>query len=219
MYTGMISRAAENDRTKRAVAELKTSHAAMDRLIRAVLDLSKLEAGVVRPKSEVVAIGPLLAGLGREFQASAGAKGLELRVAPTSLTVKTDPHLLERILRNLLSNALRYTQEGGVILGARRRSGGLMIQVWDTGPGIAEADQNRIFEEFTQLDMEDRDRSEGLGLGLAIVDRLARLLVLDLSLKSRPGRGTVFSVHLPQSSSWTGPPSSPGVTVDTPTPY
>ncbi len=199
MYTGMIGRTAESDRAKRAVAELKTSHAAMNRLIRAVLDLSKLEAGVVTPKSETVAIGPLLESLGREFQASAGAKGLELRVAPTSLTVESDRHLLERILRNLLSNALRYTQEGGVILGARRHSNGLMIQVWDSGVGIAEADRNRIFEEFTQLDLEDRDRSEGLGLGLAIVDRLTRLLGLDLSLKSRPGRGTVFSVHFPQS--------------------
>ncbi|MCF8483122.1 MAG: type IV pili methyl-accepting chemotaxis transducer N-terminal domain-containing protein [Rhodospirillum sp.] len=197
MYTGMIGRAAESEKTKRAVAELKASHAAMSRLIRAVLELSKLEAGVVTPKPEPFTLGPLLETLAREFQATAGAKGLELRVVPTALSVETDPLLLERILRNLLSNALRYTQEGGVLLGVRHRSDGLVIQVWDTGVGIAEADRHRIFEEFTQLELEDRDRSEGLGLGLAIVDRLARLMGLDLSLRSTPGRGTVFSVHLP----------------------
>jgi signal transduction histidine kinase len=199
MYAGMVRRAVPEDSAKihRALAELKASHEAMDRLVRAVLELSKLEAGVVKPKVERFSLDPLLQTLGREFQAAARARGLELRVVATTLAVETDRHLLERVLRNLLSNALRYTQAGGVILGVRRRVDGPVIQVSDTGVGIAEEDMHRIFEEFTQLDLEDRDRSEGLGLGLAIVDRVARLLGLDVSLKSKVGRGTSFAILFP----------------------
>jgi two-component system, sensor histidine kinase len=123
---------------------------------------------------------------------------LRLRAVPTDVVAHSDPALLERIVRNLIANAIRYTEEGGVLVGCRHRGGGLWIEVYDTGRGIAETDRRRIFEEFVQLDRPDRDRSEGIGLGLAIVERLARLLGHPLAVRSIEGKGAVFSVQVPE---------------------
>jgi two-component system, sensor histidine kinase len=132
-----------------------------------------------------------------EFLPAAQAKGLRLSVMPSRLVVRSDPVLLERILMNLMSNAVRYTSLGGIIVGARRREGHARLEIWDSGPGIPVEKQQAIFQEFYQLGNPERDRSKGLGLGLAIVKRLAQLLEHPLDLTSSPGRGSRFSIELP----------------------
>ncbi|NDY74832.1 ATP-binding protein, partial [Desulfobacter hydrogenophilus] len=126
-------------------------------------------------------------------------RGLAWRVVDSDLKVDSDPMMLKRILNNLLSNAFRYTGEGGVLLGARRRGGLVEIQVLDTGPGIAAGQQALVFEEFVQLQNPARDRTQGLGLGLAIVRRTAGLLGHALKLVSVPGRGSMFSIAVAQA--------------------
>ncbi|AWJ89878.1 histidine kinase [Azospirillum baldaniorum] len=201
MFTGMLERQLDKPRSLALVKDLRLAQRSMHDLLNAILDISKLESGVVEPKTANVALFALFDQLEAEFTGIAENKGLRLRVVPTDLSVRTDPFLLERILRNLLTNAVRYTEQGGVLMGCRRRGDSVWIEVYDTGRGIAEADRRRIFEEFVQLDRPDRDRSEGIGLGLAIVDRLARLLGHPLELRSVEGRGTVFAVGVPLVSS------------------
>jgi CheY-like chemotaxis protein len=140
---------------------------------------------------------PLLDRLADEFAPAAEARGLRFRVAPTSLWTESDPTLLGRCLLNLVANAVRYTREGGVVVGCRRHGGEAEIVVADSGIGIAAADQPRIFEEFYQAGSPQRDRAQGLGLGLAIVDRVARLLGHAITVKSQVGRGSVFGVRVP----------------------
>ena len=123
--------------------------------------------------------------------------GLGWRVVPSSLSVRSDPRLLEQMIRNLLSNAVKYTNKGKILLGCRRRGDKLRIEVWDTGIGIPEEQLQAIFEEFHQLDNPARERSKGLGLGLAIVERLADLLGHAVDVRSRPGKGSVFAVEVP----------------------
>jgi signal transduction histidine kinase len=179
------------------IDDVRGARDSMHRLLRGLLDLASAETGALRPAPRPTALGPLLTRLGRELGPLAEAKGLRLVVIPTSAMAVTDPDLLERILRNLLSNAVRYTERGGILLGCRRRGAtGLSLEVWDTGVGIAEGDRERVFEEFAQLASPTRDRSEGIGLGLAIADRLARMLGHGLELGSRPGHGSVFRVTM-----------------------
>lgn len=180
------------------VDRMAVSVEALDDLFNALLDISKLDAGIVRPDVHAFALSPLLARLGREYAGDAEAKGLTLRVVPTRLAVLSDPTLLERILRNLLANAVRYTDGGRVVLGCRRRSGTVRIEVLDTGRGIPPDQVRNVFQEFFQLGNPERDRAKGLGLGLAIVDRLARLLGHEVTVASRPGRGSRFTVSLPR---------------------
>jgi CheY-like chemotaxis protein/anti-sigma regulatory factor (Ser/Thr protein kinase) len=131
-----------------------------------------------------------------DFEPEAFERGLVFRIRSRAAWVRSDPVLLERILRNLISNAMRYTPQGGVLVSTRMRGGKLRFEVWDTGLGIAAEDQQRIFEEFVQLANAERDRRKGLGLGLSIVQRLASLLAHPVELASRPGRGTVFRVDV-----------------------
>lgn len=166
-------------------------------LFNAILDVTKLDAGVVQPRLAPVRIRALLRHLADEFAAEADRKGLSLRVRAPDVWAESDPILLERIARNLLSNALGHTRHGGVLLSVRYCQGRLRLQVWDTGSGIAPENQSRVFEEFYQVEPRDPQAPHGLGLGLAIVRRLARLLAYLLQLHSRPGRGTVFSLDLP----------------------
>src|SRR6266852_5019505 len=123
--------------------------------------------------------------------------GLDWHVVPSSLAVRSDPRLLEQVIRNLLSNAVKYTTHGKLLLGCRRCGDKLRIEVWDTGPGIPEVELQAIFEEFHQLDNPARERSKGLGLGLAIVQRLADLLGHKIDVRSCPGKGSVFAVEVP----------------------
>ncbi|WP_260855099.1 sensor histidine kinase [Mesorhizobium amorphae] len=168
-------------------------------LLNALLDISKLDAGVVTVTREDVDLGELFRNLRDEFAASARAKGLNWRVVDTSVHVDTDPMMLKRILDNLLTNAFRYTSSGSVMLGCRRRGAMVEVQVWDSGLGIPEDQKAAIFEEFVQLNNPARDKAQGLGLGLAIVRRTAELLGHPLKLVSTPGRGSMFSVMLPSA--------------------
>lgn len=167
-------------------------------LLTSLLELSSLEAGNVRPAVAQVPVNEVLEKLIREFDAPAVAKGLRLRFMPCGAVVTTDPALLERMLRHLIGNAIRFTAKGSVMVGCRRRGNRIRIEVWDTGYGIPEDRQAAIFEEFTQIPGPgSRDRGRGLGLGLAIVERIANLLGHSVEVRSVPGKGSVFSVTLP----------------------
>ncbi len=177
--------------------KLRQSLIALDSLLNALLDVSKLEAGVSQPAPSVFPVGELLIQLASEFAPRAAERRLRFRVVASSLYLRTDRTFLERILRNLLSNALNYTEKGGILLGARRHGPNLRIEVWDSGIGIPAEKLDEIFEDFTQLGNEHRDRDRGLGLGLAIVKRIAKLLDSPLTVRSSLGKGSVFACELP----------------------
>jgi len=180
------------DRAHEAVVALET-------LLQGLLDLSRLESGVVQPRLEPVAVQALFDAIETRESAAALTKGLRLHFRPTALTVRADPLLLDQLLRNLVSNALRYTDRGGVLVAARPRGRDqVCLQVWDSGLGIPRDRQAEVFEEFVQLDNPARDRAQGLGLGLAIVTRCAKLLGTTVELRSEPGRGSRFSLCLPR---------------------
>src|SRR6185437_2989607 len=169
-------------------------------LLNGLLDISRLDAGVVTVAKETVNLSQLFDHLRSEFTAAAKDRGLDWRVVESRLLVDSDPMMLKRVLDNLLSNAFRYTRSGGVLLGCRRRGASVEIQIWDTGPGIPADQQTIVFEEFVQLQNPARDRALGLGLGLAIVRRVALLLQHPLKLVSVTGRGSMFSVTVPKAS-------------------
>ena len=164
-------------------------------LLGDLLDLSKLEAGVVKPNIADFSVFELLASLESIYMLKAQAKDLHLRFAPTRLTGRSDPILFKRLLGNFIDNAIRYTAHGGVVVGCRRRQGKTWIEVRDSGIGIAADQTKEIFEEFKQLG--DQARNKGSGLGLAIVQKTAALLGLEVSVRSWPGRGSVFAIELP----------------------
>ena len=171
---------------------------AMSGLLDALLDISRLDAGGVQARTEVFELQTLLLRLRDTYEAFAERKGVELIVLSSQFWVNSDPMLLERILGNFLSNAIRYTPAGGrVLLCARRRGNNCMLQVRDNGPGIAPVHQQSIFQEFVQIHNPQRDRSQGLGLGLAIVQRLAQLLWHPIELRSTLGKGSTFAVRVP----------------------
>lgn len=180
------------------IEQIETSSQAMDGLFAALLDISKLDAGTVEVRPRVFPVAPMLERIHREYAPDAADKGIALRMYRSRALVQSDPILVERVLRNLVSNAVRYTTTGRVVFGCRRRrSTRLDIEVWDTGPGISVENRELIFREYFQLQNPERDREKGLGLGLAIVRRLTRLLDCDLSLQSEVGRGSCFSIKLP----------------------
>ncbi|WP_207485817.1 PAS domain S-box protein [Arenibaculum pallidiluteum] len=166
-------------------------------LLDSLLDVSRLDAGLVVASPVPLPVGPLLQGLAAEYAPRAAAQGLGLRVVESGAVVLSDPTLLERMLRNLVENAVRYTERGGILIGCRMQGERLRIDVVDTGIGIAPERQGEVFEEFFQIGNPERDRSKGLGLGLAVVRRLARLLGHELRVRSVPGRGSTFSVEVP----------------------
>ncbi|MCW2237778.1 sensor histidine kinase [Azospirillum canadense] len=186
------------DPAQREVADkLGEALASGNTLLNTLLDTSALEAGNVKPRPVVFPFQDAAERLGREFREQAAGKGLTLRTVPTSAIVRSDPVLLERMVRNLLVNALRYTNAGHILLGCRRRGGRLLIEVWDTGPGIPPDQQQRIFEDFYRCGTDQRDSARGLGLGLSIVRRTAHILGHQVEVRSRVGKGTVFSIAVP----------------------
>jgi|GEM_PF-6760453 len=169
-----------------------------------LLEISKLEAGLVEPEVAAFSLASLLDGLDLEFQEQAAAFGLRLRVVKSSLAVLSDPLLLQRILRQLLANGLQCTERGGVLLGCRRHGRVVRIEVRDSGVGIGEADRQWVFREFHSRPRSLPGRSPGMGLGLAIVGRLARLLDHQVSVSSSPGGGTVFAIAVPTAATAAG---------------
>lgn len=179
--------------------QIEASTNAMDGLFTALLDISRLDAGVVEVYRRAFAVEPLLNRICRDHEDEAKAKGVALILKRCELKVDSDPVLLERIIRNLISNAVRYTDSGRIVVGCRRRGPMMSIQVWDTGRGIPLDQQEKVFEEYYQLGNTERDRSKGLGLGLAIVRRMTDLLGCKLTLRSRPGQGSCFEITVPIS--------------------
>jgi signal transduction histidine kinase/ActR/RegA family two-component response regulator len=197
---GLFAAALEGHATSREARELVTrigdSIGALERLFNELLDMSKLDAHAVAVHPRNFALQELFDRLSHTFHAEAVERNLRLRFMPTALAVRTDPVLLERVLVNLVANALRYTQEGGVVIGARARGLEVWIDVVDSGIGIPVEKQQQVFDEFFQVDNPGRDRRRGLGLGLAIVRRLVGLMGHRISLRSVPGRGTRFRLTL-----------------------
>ncbi len=199
LFSAALSARTRDPEMKPLARSIQTSVEALEALFGQLLDLSRLDAGALQPERGEVELGPLFARLRGDFAAQAAACGLALRVVPTAYGVESDPVLLERILRNLVANALRYTRRGGVVLGARRCGGMVRIDVVDSGIGIAPCDRERIFDEFVQAGAgARREGGRGMGLGLAIVRRLCTLLDHPLALASTPGRGSRFSVTVPR---------------------
>ncbi|MCW2243678.1 hybrid sensor histidine kinase/response regulator [Azospirillum canadense] len=183
------------------LASMSESLTGLRLLLDSLLDVSRLDAGVVNPAVTQFALGALLERLANEYRPRAAEAGIDLRYLPTSGWTVSDPALLERILRNVIENAVRYTERGRIVIGCRRVGAALRIEVVDSGIGIPADQQKAIFEEFTQLANPERDRRKGLGLGLAIVRRLAGLLDHPLSLRSEPGRGSAFCIAVPSVAS------------------
>ena len=179
---------------------IDSSLRAAEEVLDDMLDIARLESGTLRAEPGDFSLRAVLEELERQFAPVAARRGLRLRVRAGDCWIHSDRVLVRRVLQNLLSNALRYTQRGGVLVGCRACEGRVRVEVWDTGPGVAEQHRRRIFEEFQRLDQPSPWGEKGLGLGLSICDRIARLLDLRLGLRSRPGRGSVFSVSLPRST-------------------
>ncbi|WP_313371967.1 hybrid sensor histidine kinase/response regulator [Achromobacter animicus] len=197
LFLGLLTNERLSRHGRYLVDNIASAMAAMGQLFDALLNLSRLDAGVIETRVAAFALQPLLERLRAEYAPQAAEKGITLRVRACAVSVRSDPILLERILRNLISNAITHTAGGRVLIGCRRAGGRLRIEVWDNGPGIPKPEQERVFWEFHQLGNPERDRSKGLGLGLAIVRRTARLLGHELSLRSQVGRGTVFALTAP----------------------
>lgn len=180
------------------LARIGDSVQALNGLLKGLLDLSRFDAGVVQARRTRVALRPLIDRAVSDEEESARRKGIELRTRAAPYEIHSDPVLFEQILRNLVGNAVRYTRSGGVLVSARRRgSDRVLLQVWDTGPGIPEESRVQVFEEFVQLDTEARHRVGGLGLGLSLVRRAADVLGVEVFLRSNVGRGSCFSMELP----------------------
>ncbi|MEQ1805567.1 MAG: HAMP domain-containing sensor histidine kinase [Burkholderiaceae bacterium] len=190
MFVGALRGRGMDAEARRLVEHLDGSVEALDSLFVALLDISRLDAGIVQSHIRPFAIQPLLDRVCDDHAAEALAKGIRLVRHRCSAIVSCDPVLVERIVRNIVSNAVRYTDRGRVVVGCRRGAR-LSIEVWDTGRGIAREQHGRVFEEFYQLDNPERDRINGLGLGLAIVKRLTTLLDCPVTLASEPGKGSV----------------------------
>jgi len=187
---------------------------AQDDLLASMLEVSRLEAGVLQPRIEDVDLGALLAELAAQFGILAQAQGLALHAVSTRAIVRSDAGLLRRVLQNFLSNALHNTPRGRVLLGCRREPGRMRVEVWDTGVGIPDNKRAAIFEEFSRLDNGLRHDRRSAGLGLSIVERTARLLEHPLSLRSWPGRGSVFAISVPLATDT--PPARNAVTAVVP---
>jgi two-component system CheB/CheR fusion protein len=197
LLQGLMIRAVDGDKARNLVARMEEATAAMSGMLNTLLDINQIEAGAVTADRITFPINKLLDRLRDAFSYNAQAQGLELRAVACGLSVYSDPRLLEQIIRNLLANALKYTKRGKVLIGCRRHGDMLRIEVWDTGIGIPDGQIEAIFDEYHQLDNAERERSRGLGLGLSIVQRLGNLLGHRISVRSTPGKGSVFAIEVP----------------------
>ncbi|MBN8482110.1 MAG: PAS-domain containing protein [Xanthomonadales bacterium] len=210
LFTHALAQRLATDDAREAVANIDGALTSAEGLLAGLLDMSRLDSGRMRTSVRVFCIDEWLRGLAAEFRVLAEDRGLTLRCVGSRAWVRSDPQLLRRVVQNFLANAVRYTGHGRIVLGCRRRGDHLSIEVWDSGPGIPEADQALVFEEFRRLG----DAGEGLGLGLAIAERIARLLDHRLHLRSQVGRGTMFAIEVPRAEPVAGPGAAPGVATD-----
>lgn len=197
LFAATLERRLQGSAEEPLVRNIMRSIEGLERSFNAMLDISRLDAGTVEPNIQHFALRDLFKRLHMHYAGQADAEGLGLRLAPGGKSVSSDPQLLERILGNLVQNALKYTEKGGVVVVARSTQDHINLEVWDTGIGIKPNDLPRIFAEFYQVGHGERSRTQGLGMGLAIVKRLAHLLGYRLVVASRPGRGTMFRLSIP----------------------
>lgn len=197
MFVEVLAGRRHDKESRDIIEKIQASSKSLESLLNSLLDISKLEADLVEPEVRRFTIGELTSRLAEEIKPLAERKGLTLMHVPSTLPVRSDPGLLDRILRNLLTNAVVHTESGRILFGCRRRGGELRIQVWDTGPGIPDGQKTRIFEEFYQGGKPEGGRNYGLGLGLSIVDRLVKLLDHRIEVSSEADKGSVFSVDVP----------------------
>ncbi|AOE68973.1 hybrid sensor histidine kinase/response regulator [Pseudomonas fluorescens] len=207
LFTGALLERREPQANETLVRNVSNSLEDVENLLGTLVDISKLDAGVIKADIAPFALSELLDNLAVEYTELARSEGLALHFIGCSALVRSDIQLLARILRNLLSNAIRYTYQGRIVLGCRRQHQRLSIQVWDSGMGIAEERLEEIFQEFKRGDVQRRDQDRGLGLGLAIVEKIAGILGHRITVKSWPGKGSMFSVEVPLSA--TAPRSLP----------
>jgi two-component system, chemotaxis family, CheB/CheR fusion protein len=196
LLQGLLSRAVEGARERKLVSRIDDTLFAMSGMLNALLDINQIEAGTVRPEVIVFPVNDIIRRVKNEFDYHARAKGLSLHFVPCSLWVQSDPRLLEQIIRNILSNAIKYTQRGKVLIGCRRHAEIISIEIRDTGIGIPSEELEAIFDEYHQIGNQARERSRGLGLGLSIVQRLAVLLGHKIRVHSNVGQGSVFRIEV-----------------------
>ena len=197
LFLDVLARTPLNAQQQELVSNISATSSASADMLNTLLDFSRIEAGVVQPQIRTFQLQTLLNKIEREFEPQADAKALAYRSRETALVVHSDPALIELILRNLVSNAIRYTDQGGLLVACRQHGERAVLEVWDTGIGIAPDQHAEVFKEFHQLGNPERDRHKGLGLGLAIAQGLTKTLGHDLRLQSRPQRGSVFRLTLP----------------------
>ncbi|HEX8987976.1 MAG TPA: PAS domain-containing sensor histidine kinase [Rhodocyclaceae bacterium] len=198
LFAAEFETTAATPEQQRLAGQIGAATGAMGELLDALLEVSRLDTADIKPQPQPLALGRLLAGVVEAQRSSAEAKGLAIHCVPTRQWTESDPQLLRRLLGNLVSNAVRYTETGGIVVGVRREGNGLRIEVWDSGIGIEAVQLPLVFQEFYQVANRERDAGKGLGLGLAIVDRIARLLGHRMQVRSTPQRGTVFGVSVPR---------------------
>ena len=196
LFTDSLSQRITTKESRDILDKLRTSMNSLKGLFNSLLDISRLDAEVITPEYSTFHLGRLIDQLINEYQEQAANKHLEIRKRTGDYWVFSDPVLVEQILRNLIWNAIKYTENGGILVALRRHRGRISVEIWDTGLGINEVEQLKIFDEFHQINNPGRDRSQGMGLGLSIVQRTARLLGLELRLCSRPGTGSRFSIDI-----------------------
>jgi two-component system, chemotaxis family, CheB/CheR fusion protein len=196
LLQGLLAKVVEGEAAQKLIARFDQTLTGMSSMLNTLLDINQIDSGSVRVEKATFRIGDLFDVLRDEFACHAEDQNVALHVMSCSLSIRSDPRLLEQMIRNLLSNALKYTKRGKVLLGCRRRNGKVSIEVCDTGPGIPAEELHAIFEEYRQLDNAARERSQGLGLGLSIVKGLGNLLEHRVYVRSQPGRGSVFGIEL-----------------------
>jgi two-component system, chemotaxis family, CheB/CheR fusion protein len=216
LLQGMLAKVVEGEGAQKLIARFDQTLAAMSGMLSTLLDINQIDSGAVRVAKVTFPVGELFDLMRDEFACLAEDHKISLHVVSCSLSVHSDPRLLEQMIRNLLSNALKYTIGGRVLLGCRRRNGMLSIEVCDTGPGIPGDELQAIFEEYRQLDNAARERSQGLGLGLSIVKGLGALLEHRVYVRSNPGRGSVFGIELVLPENRTAKPNGNDRRVDEP---
>jgi CheY-like chemotaxis protein len=197
LFTSALLEQSFGPKAEGLVRSVSTSLDDVENLLGTLVDISKLDAGVIKPDVTAFDLRDLLNNIAREFRQVALAEGLTLSFVPCSAVVESDSQLLARILRNFLTNAIRYTPSGRILLGCRRQAGHILLQVWDTGPGIPADKLSEIFQEFKRIHSEGCRMDKGLGLGLAIVDKISGMLGHEVTVSSEEGKGSVFSVRVP----------------------
>jgi len=197
LFSSAITKEVHTDRGKELLANINNANQVMLDLLNSLLDISKLDAGVISPQFQQFEVSDLINDIAEEYRPLAKKNHLQLRLKVSQGIIYSDFILLSNIVRNLLQNAIRYTKKGKILLSCRKRKNNFLIQIWDTGHGIETKNHQLIFNEFQQLENPERDQNKGLGLGLAICRRLSILLKHPLSLRSEVGKGSVFSITVP----------------------